>query len=43
MALAYRHFLYPPRHIDWQFATARQQKVGLGGDWAAVAARRKQR
>ncbi len=32
MALAYRHFLHPPRAITWQFATARQDAIGRGGD-----------
>jgi O-acetyl-ADP-ribose deacetylase (regulator of RNase III) len=32
MALAYRNFLYPPRSIDWIFATDRQFQVRYGGD-----------
>lgn len=32
MALAYRHFLNPPRSIDWQLANERQQSVYYGGD-----------
>jgi O-acetyl-ADP-ribose deacetylase (regulator of RNase III) len=32
MALAYRHFLSPPRGINWQFAGERQRQIGLGGD-----------
>jgi O-acetyl-ADP-ribose deacetylase (regulator of RNase III) len=40
MALAYRHFLYPPRGIDWQYANHRQQQIGRGGDWALPAPKR---
>jgi O-acetyl-ADP-ribose deacetylase (regulator of RNase III) len=32
MALAYRHFLIPPTHIDWTLATNRQQEIWFGGD-----------
>jgi O-acetyl-ADP-ribose deacetylase (regulator of RNase III) len=32
MALAYRHFLNPPTHIDWSMATQRQQDIWFGGD-----------
>ncbi len=32
MALAYRNFRTPPYAINWPFATARQQAIGLGGD-----------
>lgn len=32
MAAAYRHFLSPPKRIDWNFATGRQAAIGLGGD-----------
>jgi O-acetyl-ADP-ribose deacetylase (regulator of RNase III) len=32
MALAYRHFLSPPKAITWQFASKRQDAVGTGGD-----------
>lgn len=33
MALAYQHFLKPPRQIDWRFADERQNKVKYGGDF----------
>jgi O-acetyl-ADP-ribose deacetylase (regulator of RNase III) len=32
MALAYRHFLNPPKVITWQFAAQRQDAVRTGGD-----------
>lgn len=32
MALAYRHFLNPPTHIDWTLATERQRTIWFGGD-----------
>jgi O-acetyl-ADP-ribose deacetylase (regulator of RNase III) len=32
MALAYRHFLNPPAHIDWQFANERQNSIIYEGD-----------
>jgi O-acetyl-ADP-ribose deacetylase (regulator of RNase III) len=32
MALAYKHFLYPPQHIDWAYANQRQDEVIFGGD-----------
>jgi O-acetyl-ADP-ribose deacetylase (regulator of RNase III) len=32
MGLAYRHFLDPPRCLDWEFAEARQDRVGRGGN-----------
>ena len=32
MALAYKHFLYPPKHLDWRFADERQGSVRYGGD-----------
>ena len=32
MALAYTHFLKPPRYIDWRFAGDRQEKIRYGGD-----------
>jgi O-acetyl-ADP-ribose deacetylase (regulator of RNase III) len=32
MALAYRHFLDPPRRIDWTYATDRQVQIRYGGD-----------
>ena len=32
MAIAYRHFLYPPKRLDWEFAEQRQKKVHFGGD-----------
>ena len=39
MALAYRHFLDPPRRIDWQFAQQRQAKVRFGQGFVAPRAR----
>ena len=33
MALAYRHFLSPPRGLNWQFASERQRQIGRGGDF----------
>lgn len=33
MALAYRHFLNPPRQINWQLADERQSKIKYGGDF----------
>lgn len=32
MALAYRHFLYPPITLDWTLATNRQAEIWFGGD-----------
>ena len=32
MSVAYRNFLSPPHAINWQYATSRQQAIGLGGD-----------
>ncbi|MEM7343633.1 MAG: macro domain-containing protein [Chloroflexota bacterium] len=32
MALAYKHFLNPPRYIDWRFADDRQSEIRYGGD-----------
>ena len=32
MATAYRNFLHPPRHIDWDFAGQRQSQIHFGGD-----------
>jgi len=32
MALAYRHFLFPPTAISWQMADARQLSMRYGGD-----------
>ena len=32
MALAYRHFLFPPTAITWQMADTRQIHVRYGGD-----------
>jgi len=32
MALAYRHFLYPPTTLDWTLATNRQAEIWFGGD-----------
>ena len=32
MALAYEHFLSPPKYIDWRFADKRQKSVRYGGD-----------
>ncbi|MAT98817.1 MAG: phage tail protein [Anaerolineaceae bacterium] len=32
MAVAYRNFLNPPRHISWRYADERQKAVGRGGD-----------
>ena len=32
MALAYRHFLYPPTRINWQLAHDRQAAILYGGD-----------
>ncbi|MCP4367197.1 MAG: phage tail protein [Deltaproteobacteria bacterium] len=32
MALAYTHFLKPPRYIDWRLADDRQGKIRYGGD-----------
>lgn len=32
MALAYEHYLNPPKHIDWRFADKRQKSVRFGGD-----------
>lgn len=32
MALAYRHFLYPPELISWPMAQERQRAIGVGGD-----------
>jgi O-acetyl-ADP-ribose deacetylase (regulator of RNase III) len=36
MALAYRHFLSPPRGINWHFASERQRRIGRGGDLGAA-------
>jgi O-acetyl-ADP-ribose deacetylase (regulator of RNase III) len=33
MALAYRHFLNPPKYIDWRYADERQQSIRYGGDF----------
>lgn len=32
MALAYAHFLNPPRTLDWRFAEKRQMDIRYGGD-----------
>jgi len=32
MALAYRHYLWPPDLISWPFAQTRQHAIGRGGD-----------
>ena len=32
MALAYRHFLNPPKYIDWRLADKRQKQIRYGGD-----------
>ncbi|MFQ5559448.1 MAG: macro domain-containing protein [Nitrospinota bacterium] len=32
MALAYRHFLYPPDKLDWNMALDRQGSIMFGGD-----------
>jgi O-acetyl-ADP-ribose deacetylase (regulator of RNase III) len=32
MALAYEHFLNPPKYIDWHFADKRQKSVRYGGN-----------
>jgi O-acetyl-ADP-ribose deacetylase (regulator of RNase III) len=32
MALAYRHFLNPPRFLDWRLADSRQNHIGAGGN-----------
>jgi O-acetyl-ADP-ribose deacetylase (regulator of RNase III) len=32
MALAYGHYLQPPRSIDWRFADTRQERIRYGGD-----------
>ena len=33
MSLAYKHFLEPPRHITWQYASDRQARILRGGDF----------
>ncbi len=33
MALAYKHFLNPPKAIDWDLAGDRQQAIKYGGDF----------
>ena len=33
MALAYQHFLNPPRQIDWRLADERQDRIKYGGDF----------
>jgi O-acetyl-ADP-ribose deacetylase (regulator of RNase III) len=40
MALAYRHFLSPPKTIHWSFATLRQDAIGRGGDLGYVRRKR---
>jgi O-acetyl-ADP-ribose deacetylase (regulator of RNase III) len=32
MALAYRHYLAPPKAIGWRYATQRQDAIRVGGD-----------
>jgi O-acetyl-ADP-ribose deacetylase (regulator of RNase III) len=32
MALAYRYFLDPPQHLNWQLADTRQSAIRYGGD-----------
>jgi O-acetyl-ADP-ribose deacetylase (regulator of RNase III) len=32
MELAYKNFLSPPTHIDWHYASCRQDEVIFGGD-----------
>jgi O-acetyl-ADP-ribose deacetylase (regulator of RNase III) len=32
MSLAYRNFLIPPSHIDWELAGSRQEEIRYGGD-----------
>ena len=36
MALAWCHFLRPPRGITWAFATGRQGQIARGGDLGAA-------
>lgn len=36
MALAYQHFLNPPKHLDWRVADARQLQIGRGGSLGLV-------
>lgn len=33
MSMAYRNFLHPPAHIDWELAMNRQQEIRYGGDF----------
>lgn len=33
MALAYEHYLNPPRYLDWTVAGDRQQRIRYGGDF----------
>jgi len=40
MALAYRHFLAPPDHIHWSFASERQNAIRLGGDLGLMIAKK---
>jgi O-acetyl-ADP-ribose deacetylase (regulator of RNase III) len=40
MALAYRHFLAPPRRLTWHVATERQRQIARGGDLGALLAKR---
>jgi O-acetyl-ADP-ribose deacetylase (regulator of RNase III) len=40
MALAYRHFLNPPKAINWVHATLRQDAVSRGGDLGLALRRR---
>lgn len=32
MSLAYKHYLKPPREINWPYATVRQNRIQFGGD-----------
>lgn len=41
MAQAYRHFLTPPRTLNWPIATVRQNAIGRGGDLALTLPRRR--
>lgn len=33
MSMAYRNFLNPPAHINWELAMGRQQEIRYGGDF----------
>lgn len=40
MALAYQHYLHPPTHLLWSFASARQDAVRFGGDLGLIPAKK---